>query len=170
MQGQLQGVPGVSRGAWGAPGVGAELSLRTLGSVQPPFAVMLSFRERGEQPHFMHIYLARHWCALGAVVKGFFLSEWQEQGCERAFKPPLWSCVLSLIGVCLSPSLKAALTSPEANFQASSEAQGSRERACKALSWLCNSSRGSLSKHGDQSHTEDGCRAVFCTTLLSNGN
>lgn len=106
MQGQLQGVPGVLRGACGgkrgAPGMGTELSLRKLGSVQPPFAVMLSFRERGEQRDFMHVYLAQHLCALGAVVNCSFLSKWQEQGCEKAFKPPLWSHVLSLIGVCLS--------------------------------------------------------------------
>lgn len=45
----------------------------------------------------------RRWCPLGSVVNCSFLSKWQGQGCERAFKPPLCSHVLSLIGVCLFP-------------------------------------------------------------------
>lgn len=66
----------------------------------PPFAVMLSFRERGDQHHFVHVSLAQH---SGAVVNCAFSSKSQERGYEKAFKPPLWSHVLTLIGVCLSP-------------------------------------------------------------------
>ena len=92
MQGQLQGVPGVLRGARGgkrgAPGMGTELSLRKLGSVQPPFAVMLSFRERGEQHHFMHIYLRQHWCALGAVVTVPFYPSGRNRGVKRPLSHP----------------------------------------------------------------------------------
>lgn len=43
----VQGVPGVLRGKRGAPGMGAELSLRTLGSLQPPLCSDAELQGKG---------------------------------------------------------------------------------------------------------------------------
>lgn len=90
-----------------------------------------SFSESGEQCHFVHIYLAQHWCSRGSCqlflfiqVAGTGMCEGLEATSVVPCSQPDWSL--------LFPSLKAALARPEADCQASSGAWGSRERACEA--------------------------------------
>lgn len=90
MQGQLQG----------APGLGLN-----------PLSRDVSSRKMGEQHPFICYYLV---LLSTAVLWGplFLFIQVKEQGCEKASKPPLWSHVLSLIGVCLSPCSRLHCQAP----------------------------------------------------------